>query len=115
MMEAKPVLPPSATPAADSMYVVLELTPIQPPKKAARESTKRTRPIPGTEPSSSARPASAAIPVTVPIVSKKSLSMTAKIVSRATTMLTLPKRAPYQSAWLKVANDGVGYSWTEAC
>ena len=37
----------------------------------------------GDEPSFSARPASAAMPVTVPIVSKKSLSMIAKIVSSA--------------------------------
>ena len=35
--------------------------------------------MPGTVPSSSARPASAATPVTVPIVSKKSVSMIAKI------------------------------------
>ena len=39
--------------------------------------------MPGTEPSGSARPASAATPVTVPIVSKKSLSMIAKIVRTA--------------------------------
>ena len=35
--------------------------------------------MPGTEPSSLARPASAATPVAVPIVSKKSVSMIAKI------------------------------------
>ena len=39
--------------------------------------------MPGTEPSGSRRPASSAMPVTVPIVSKKSLSMIAKIVSTA--------------------------------
>jgi hypothetical protein len=48
------------------------------------------------------------MPVTVPIVSKKSLSMTEKIVSRATIKLTLPNSTPYQSALLKVANDGAG-------
>ena len=36
--------------------------------------------MPGTEPSSFARPASAAMPVTVPIVSKKSVSMIVKII-----------------------------------
>ena len=41
--------------------------------------------MPGTLPSGVASPASAAMPVTVPIVSKKSLSMIAKIVSSADT------------------------------
>ncbi len=86
--------PPSATPAALSMYVVLELMPAAPPAIAATLSTSRTRPIPGTEPSSFARPASAATPVTVPIVSKKSVSMIAKIVRSAVSrprLNTLPR------------------------
>ncbi len=82
-IDAKPVRAPSATPAALSMYVVFDDTPPSPPAMAATLSTKRTRPTPGTEPSSLASPASAAMPVTVPIVSKKSLSMIAKMVSTA--------------------------------
>ena len=50
--------------------------------------------MPGTEPSSSASPASAAMPVTVPIVSKKSLSMIAKIVSAAVMTPSLLKALP---------------------
>ena len=84
-IEANPVRPPSATPAALSMKVVFELTPPAPPTIAAMLSTNSTRPTPGTEPSSLASPASEATPVTVPIVSKKSVSMMAKIVSAAAT------------------------------
>ena len=89
--DAKPVRPPSATPAALSMYVVFEETPPKPPAMAATESTSRTLPMPGTEPSGSARPASAAMPVTVPIVSKKSDSMIAKIVRTAVRNPSLVK------------------------
>ena len=93
--DAKPVLAPSATPAALSMYVVFEETPASPPTAAAMLSTMRTRPTPGTEPSSRASPASAATPVTVPIVSKKSVSMIAKItriaVRSGRVLKTLPR------------------------
>jgi hypothetical protein len=86
--------------------VVLELMPAMPPAIAATESTIRTRPMPGTEPSASARPASSATPVTVPIVSKKSLSMIAKIVSRAVIRPSLLKTLP-RSKLPSVENDGV--------
>ncbi len=43
----------------------------------------RTRPIPGTDPSGRASPASATTPVAVPIVSKKSVSMIVKMTRRA--------------------------------
>ena len=77
--DANPVRPPSATPAALSMYVVFELTPPvrrRRPQAVHQQDTADA----GTEPSSSASPASAATPVTVPIVSKKSVSMIEKIV-----------------------------------
>ena len=61
---------------------------------------------PGTDPSSLARPASDATPVTVPIVSKKSVSMIAKMVSTAAsgprTVKTLVR-----SNWPSVAKLGV--------
>ena len=72
--------------------------------------------MPGTRPSSSVSPASAATPVTVPIVSKKSLSMSAKIVSTATT-------APNVKTLLMSGNSGkkdgvltksAGTFWTPA-
>ena len=53
--------------------------------------------MPGTEPSSLARPASAATPVTVPIVSKKSVSMMAKMVSSAVSRAELAEDLPPRS------------------
>ncbi len=88
------------------MKVVFDDTPAAPPTAAATESTSRTRPTPGTVPCSSASPASDATPVTVPIVSKKSVSMIAKIVSAAVsgprTVNTLVR-----SNWPIVAKLGV--------
>ena len=81
--EAKPVRPPSrdAGGALDVRRVRADAG--RAAATAATESTSSTRPTPGTDPSSFARPASAATPVTVPIVSKKSVSMIAKIVGIA--------------------------------
>ncbi len=63
--------------------MVFELIPAAPPATAAMLSTSSTRPMPGTEPSSLASPASATTPVAVPIVSKKSVSMIVKITRTA--------------------------------
>src|SRR3954469_18970624 len=71
---ARPVRAPSAMPAADSMYTVLELLDAAPPPIAPSDSTNSVRPIPGSWPSSSSRPASLPRPVNVPTASKKSVS-----------------------------------------
>jgi len=80
------------------MKVVFELTPAAPPATAARLSTSSTRPTPGTEPSSLASPASEATPVTVPIVSKKSVSMIAKITRTAVSRGSVEKTLPMSKA-----------------
>ena len=67
------------------MYDVLDETPAAPPAAAAIESTIRIRWVFGGVPSSSSRPASAPIAVIVPIVSKKSASISVKISSSAVT------------------------------
>ena len=74
--DVSPVRPPSDTPAALSMYVVFEDADAAPPAAAASESTMSTRLMPGSRPRASSSPASPAIPTTVPIVSKKSESIT---------------------------------------
>ena len=56
--DANPVLAPSPTPDADSMYEVLLETDEAPPATAASESTKRIRFAFGGVPSRSFRPAS---------------------------------------------------------
>src|SRR6266404_4538579 len=61
-------------------------------------STSRTLPTPGTEPSSRVSPASAATPVTVPMVSKKSVSMIAKITRIATSNGSVLKTLPMSNA-----------------
>jgi hypothetical protein len=75
--DASPVRPPSLIPDADSMNVVFDDALAAPPAAAASESTRRTRFMPGSFPSSSSRPASSPSATAVPIVSKKSDSMTA--------------------------------------
>ena len=75
--DASPVRPPSPIPEADSMNVVFDDALAAPPAAAATESTSRTRFMFGSLPSSSSRPASSPSPTAVPIVSKKSDSMTA--------------------------------------
>ena len=75
--EARPVRPPSLIPAADSMKVVLDDALAAPPAAAATESTSRTRFMFGSLPSSSSNPASSPSATAVPIVSKKSDSITA--------------------------------------
>ena len=54
-----------------------------PPATAASESTSRTRLIPGRRPSASSIFASPPIPITVPIVSKKSDSITEITIAAA--------------------------------
>src|SRR6266540_3907865 len=87
--EVKPVRPPSETPAALSMYVVLEEAFSAPPAAAPSESTSRTRWMPGRLPLLSRSPASPAMPTTVPIVSKKSESMT-----ETTSAIAVPIATP---------------------
>ena len=60
------------------MYVVIELAPNRPPTAAATESTARMLRRPGTLPSSPTNPACSPTATTVPMVSKKSVSMIAK-------------------------------------
>src|SRR6267143_3201522 len=81
---ASPVLAPSATPAPDSMYVVLLDVPKMPPKSAPRESTQKTRSARSMDPSFLSQPPSDATDTTVPAVSKKSDSMSEKTVRIAT-------------------------------
>ena len=85
---ASPVRAPSPTPEADSMYDVLLDTEAAPPAAAATESTIRMRCEFGGVPSLSSRPASAPIAVIVPMVSKKSASISVKISSSADTTPT---------------------------
>ena len=89
--EARPVRAPSPTPDADSMYAVLEDTPAAPPADAASESMIRIRLVFGGVPSSRSRPASAPIAVIVPMVSKKSASISVKTNSSDVTTPTLSK------------------------
>jgi hypothetical protein len=65
--------------------VVAELADAKPPKAAESESTSRMRFRPGSRPFSSSQPASPAIPMTVPMVSKKSASMMEKTLTIAVT------------------------------
>src|SRR4051795_393644 len=88
---ARPVRAPSPTPEADSMYDVLLDTDAAPPAAAATLSTIRMRCEFGGMPSLSSRPASAPIAVIVPIVSKKSASISEKISSTADTTPTWAK------------------------
>ena len=70
------------------MYDVFDETPPTPPAMAATESTTRICWVFGGVPSSSRRPASAPIAVIVPMVSKKSASISVKISSTADTTPT---------------------------
>src|SRR5258705_5373240 len=81
---ASPVLAPSATPAPDSMYVVLLDVPKMPPNSAPRESTQKTRSARSIVPSFLSQPPCDATDTTVPAVSKKSESMSEKTVRIAT-------------------------------
>ena len=81
---ASPVFAPSATPAPDSMYVVLLEVPKSPPNKAPSESTQKTRSTRSILPSFLSQPPSAATDTTVPAVSKKSESIREKTVRIAT-------------------------------
>ena len=95
---ARPVLAPSDTPAADSMYVVADEAPAMPPAVAASESTSSTRLSRGSFPSRSSQPASPPIPITVPIVSKKSESMMEKMVTAAATTPTRQNTSTFRPA-----------------
>ena len=82
------------------MYDVLLLTLAAPPAAAATESTMRMRCAFGGLPSLSSRPASAPMATMVPIVSKKSASISVKMSRQAETtpiLLNEPSREKWPS------------------
>src|SRR6266545_3353905 len=83
--EARPVLAPAATPAADSTYVVADDAPAAPPATAARESTSRTRLSRGSLPSAVSQPASPAIPMTSPPLIPRACSQSVKRMPNTAT------------------------------
>src|SRR5258705_9400914 len=72
---ASPVLAPSATPAPDSMYVVLLDVPKIPPNSAPRESTQKTRSARSIVPSFLSEPPCATADTPRPAVAEKCGSM----------------------------------------
>ena len=76
-----------------------------PPPTAASESTKRILSLFGIFPCLSIKPASVAIAVTVPTVSKKSESRSVKMKRIAVTTVTRLK-APVRSIWPKRLKSG---------
>ena len=77
--DAKPVRAPSPTPEVDSTNEVLEETPPRPPAMAESESISRISRVLGGLPSLSNKFAPAPTATIVPIVSKKSASISEKI------------------------------------
>ena len=95
------------------MYDVLDETPAAPPATAATESTTRICWVFGGVPSSSSRPASAPIAVIVPMVSKKSASISVKTSSTADTTPTSWNDPP-RLKWPTVEKSGVSKTLSTA-
>ena len=100
--DVSPVLPPSATPDADSTKVVTVDVPRRAPTTVPIASDKRARPTPGRFPSLSIKSAFVATPVKVPTVSNKSTNKNVNI----TENMSKVNKSPQWSLKATGASDG---------
>lgn len=111
---ARPVLAPSAMPAAESTKTVFDEAEAPPPATAPRPSTMKAPRMRGNIPSSVCRPALRARPVIVPIASKKFVNTRVKtsIVAASTPMRS---KDPKRSKAPMSEKSGRATTWLGSC
>ena len=97
--EVSPVRPPSDTPEALSIYVVVVLVPNIAPATVATESAISTLLIPSTLPFSSTMPDFTDTPTTVPMVSNISMKRNVNTTTSISQLKILP-----HSNWQKISD-----------